>query len=58
MQDLLLDERIEQLQNRLKDLKRRWPAHTTPPAMMAELDELEEALEEALQQKQAQDGEA
>ena len=58
MQDLPLDERVEYLQSRLKDLKRRWPAHSPPPAMMAEFDELEEALEDALQkQKQAQDAE-
>ena len=55
MQDLPLDERVEILQSRLKDLKRRWPAHTPPPGMMEELDELEEALEQALQeQKKAQ----
>ena len=59
MQDLPLDERVEVLKSRLKDLRRRWPAHTTPPGMMAELDELEEALEDALQeQKKAQDAEA
>ena len=59
MQDLPLDERVEYLQSRLKELKRRWPAHTTPPGMMVELDELEEALEAALQeQKKAQDAEA
>ena len=52
MDDLPLEERIDQLEARLKDLRKRWPAHTTPPGLMAELDELEEALEQALRQRE------
>jgi hypothetical protein len=37
--------RIRALQDQIADLKRRWPAHSTPPAMMQQLDDLEEELE-------------
>ena len=40
--------RIQALQKQIEDLKARWPAHSTPPALMAQLDELEEELEEEL----------
>jgi len=38
---------IAALEARLADLKARLPAHSIPPAMMAELDEIEEQLDEA-----------
>ena len=38
-------ERIEELERQIAELKRRWPAHSVPPAMLQQLDELEEALE-------------
>ena len=38
---------IAALEARLADLKARIPAHSIPPAMMAELDEIEEQLDEA-----------
>jgi hypothetical protein len=34
----------------LVDLKARLPAHSIPPAMMAELDEIEDQLEQAKNQ--------
>ena len=37
-------EKISTLQKQIEDIKRRWPAHSVPPAMMAQLDELEEQL--------------
>jgi hypothetical protein len=37
--------RIHALQEQIAELKKRWPAHSTPPNMMQQLDELEEALE-------------
>jgi thioredoxin 1 len=43
---------IEELERRLADLKARMPAHSIPPSMMIELDELEEQL--AAQQTAAQ----
>jgi hypothetical protein len=38
-------ERIEELERQIAELKRRWPAHSVPPAMLQQLDELEEELE-------------
>ncbi len=38
--------RKEELERRLADLKARLPAHSIPPSMMIELDELEEQLAE------------
>ena len=37
-------ERIAHLEQQIEELKRRLPAHSIPPAMMAQLDELEEEL--------------
>jgi hypothetical protein len=37
-------ERIRMLQQQIADLKKQWPAHSTPPGMMLRLDELEEEL--------------
>ena len=35
---------VQALERQLADLQARWPAHSVPPAMMAELDELETEL--------------
>ncbi len=45
--------RIKELQRQIKELKKRFPAHSIPPAMMAELDELEEELSCLLKGQQA-----
>jgi hypothetical protein len=37
--------RFHALQEQITELKKRWPAHSTPPNMMLLLDELEEELE-------------
>ena len=42
-----LKQQIAELEARLADLKARLPAHTIPPAMIAEFDEIDEALEQA-----------
>jgi hypothetical protein len=39
--------RITQLERRIADLWARLPRHSIPPAMLIELEELEEALEQA-----------
>jgi tRNA-Thr(GGU) m(6)t(6)A37 methyltransferase TsaA len=41
---------IQSLEKQIADLKARWPAHSVPPALMAQLDELEEALKCAIEQ--------
>lgn len=44
------DKRIQELEQKIAELKKRWPAHSVPPALMQELDDLEEELAEALEQ--------
>jgi hypothetical protein len=39
-------DRLRQLEKQLVDLKARMPAHTVRPAMMMELEDLEEAIED------------
>ena len=39
-----LESEIAEIEARLADLKARLPVHSTPPGMMAELDELDEQL--------------
>jgi hypothetical protein len=41
-------ERIEELKKQIAELKSRWPAHSVPPTMLQQLDELEEELEREL----------
>lgn len=40
-------ERIREIEDKLAELKARWPAHSVPPWMWERLDELEAELEEA-----------
>jgi hypothetical protein len=40
-------ERIKELERQIADLESRLPQHSLPPAMLIELEELEEALERA-----------
>lgn len=40
-----LEAGIQHVQQQIADLKSRWPAHSVPPAMIQQLDELEEELE-------------
>jgi len=42
--------RIAELERRLIDLQARLPAHSIPPSMIVELDDLEEALDRARSQ--------
>ncbi len=41
------NERIVELEARIADLQARLPKHSTPPAMLIKLDDLEEELEQA-----------
>ena len=38
-------DRVEELEKRIADLKKRWPAHSVSAALMEQLDELEEELQ-------------
>ena len=42
----LNERRIEELREKIQQLRDQFPAHTIPPAMMAQLDELEDELDE------------
>lgn len=42
--DTVLQTRIAELEKRLSDAQARLPKHSTPMAMMLEIEELEEAL--------------
>ncbi|GAB4471436.1 MAG: hypothetical protein Kow0088_05150 [Anaerolineales bacterium] len=52
------EDRVTKLRKQLEDLKRRLPAHSLPPSLMQQLDELEEALEEAIAQEKKEGREA
>ena len=45
-EDIPEEEQIRAIKKRLADLNGRWPKHSVPPAMLHELEELEEQLEE------------
>jgi chromosome segregation ATPase len=51
-----IDTRIAAVQQRLTEARARIPAHTTPPALMAEIDDLE--IELARLKRVRADGEA
>lgn len=38
------DDRIREIEEKIADLKARWPPHSVPPAMWQQLEELEEQL--------------
>ena len=42
---------IRNLEERIAELRKRIPPHSVPPAMLQELDELEEQLEKAIEQE-------
>lgn len=44
------ENRIKNLEKQIAELKSRWPAHSVPPAMIQQLDELEEELEQLRKQ--------
>jgi len=41
-------KRIKELESQVAELKSRWPAHSVPPTMLQQLEELEEELEKEL----------
>ncbi len=48
-----MSERVKELEEKIADLKGRLPKHSVKPAMLIELEELEEALEEAKREETA-----
>jgi hypothetical protein len=47
-------EKIREIEDKIADLKDRWPPHSVPPSMWQQLEELEDELEKA---KKAETGE-
>jgi hypothetical protein len=45
------EEKIKEIEEKIADLKARWPPHSVPPSMWQQLEELEKELEEALKNK-------
>ena len=41
------EDKIRDIEEKIADLKARWPAHSVPPSMWQRLEELEEELEKA-----------
>ena len=40
-------DRIREIEEKIADLKARWPPHSVPPSMWQQLEELEKELERA-----------
>ena len=40
-------DRIKEIEEKIADLKARWPAHSVPPSMWQQMEELEDELEKA-----------
>jgi hypothetical protein len=40
-------DKIREIEEKIADLKARWPAHSVPPSMWQQLEELEDELEKA-----------
>jgi hypothetical protein len=40
-------DEVRQIEEKIADLKGRWPAHSVPPALWQELEALEEEFEQA-----------
>ena len=40
-------DKVKEIEEKIADLKARWPVHSVPPSMWQQLEELEAELEEA-----------
>ena len=49
------NNKIDQLKKQIMELKSQWPKHSVSPAMIQQLDELEEELEKELKLSQEQE---
>ncbi len=48
---MMSSDRVAEIKEQIADLKKRWPAHSVPPAMMERLDALEEELASELEKR-------
>jgi hypothetical protein len=44
-------EKVKEVEEKIADLKARWPAHSVKPSMWQELEDLEEELKKAQEEK-------
>jgi hypothetical protein len=49
---MMSDEKIKEIEEKIADLKARWPAHSVPPSMWQQLEALEDELEAAKAEKE------
>jgi hypothetical protein len=40
-------DKVKEIESKIADLKARWPAHSVPPSMWQQLEDLEDELEKA-----------
>jgi hypothetical protein len=45
------DDKVKEIEDKIADLKARWPAHSVPPSMWQQLEDLEGELEKAKEEK-------
>jgi hypothetical protein len=50
-------DKVREIEDKIADLKARWPAHSVPPSMWQQLEELEDELEEARKAEGTEDRE-
>lgn len=39
------EDKVKEIEDKIADLKARWPPHSVPPSMWQQLEELEDELE-------------
>jgi len=49
-------ETVKEIEEKIADLKARWPAHSVPPSIWQELEALEGELEKAKSRRQREQG--
>jgi hypothetical protein len=50
-------EKIKEIEEKIADLKARWPAHSVRPSMWKQLEDLEDELEKAQKNEGVEDRE-
>lgn len=45
-------DKVKEIEEKIADLKARWPAHSVPPSMWQELERLEDELTKAKEAKE------
>ena len=48
------NDKVKEIEEKIADLKARWPAHSVPPSMWQQLEDLEDELEKAMKTEGAE----